>query len=131
MRFCSLARAKPRSVSSISASLSSTRRIVMGLEPAMPPILWRRPTRLKVLRPGGLVPAGSLLMVVHAVLVLVIERMERLPDIGVDGVRVGGVGGIEHRAARILEPAGDVDVDRQAEGTTRSHRERSREPHLE
>src|SRR2546427_12826203 len=48
MRFCNLARSRPRSVSSISSSLSSTMRMVMGVEaPDMPPILERRRGRLK------------------------------------------------------------------------------------
>src|SRR3989449_5355351 len=91
-------------------------------------------------RPGGwdipsltgapLVAAVLLVVVIDAVMVLVRERPERVPDVGIDGLRVGGVVGIEERARRVLEPTRDVDGDREVRGP-RSYGDRRGELHLD
>src|SRR6266566_6938237 len=66
--------------------------------------------------PGGaahalMVPFHSL-VVVPAVVVVVLERVHRAADVGGDHRRTRRVGGVEHGAVRVLEPARDVHLHR-------------------
>src|SRR2546428_7188608 len=93
--------------------------------------MWSLPLPLHHTGDDGAQPEGLPLfvVVVDAVVVLVRERPERLPDVGVDGLRVGGVIGIEARARRDLSPARDVDGDREVR-SPRSYSVRGGDSHL-